>query len=217
MAKVISTVDREAVGEHVVATNADIDRAVTVARQASRRTSWAGSCVARRARGDPLNRRRSRSKKRESDLVSVLVEEVGTPVSQLPVSLGFVGAVFDYYANLAETYQFERQVVVGPAAGIVVGEPVGVVGAIVPVERSGDAVRLEDRPGAGRWLHRRLQTAPRDASQHVHSRRGPGGGRLPPGVLNIVPGGREVGEHLVTHPGQTRSPSPARPRPVSGS
>ena len=31
--------------------------------------------------------------------------------------------------------------------------------------------------------------------------RSPSRPACPPGVLNIVPAGREVGEHLVTHPG----------------
>ena len=199
MAKVISPSTEEAVGEYAVATNADIDRAVKAARQAFDETSWAQ--LRPGERGAILSIAAELLKKRESDLVSVLVEEIGTPVSQLPVSLGFVGAVFDYYANLAETYQFERQVVVGPAAGIVVGEPVGVVGAIVPWNAPVTLSAWKIAPALVAGCTVVCKPPPETPLSTFILAEVLEEAGLPPGVLNIVPGGRQVGEHLVTHRG----------------
>ena len=49
-------------------------------------------------------------------MTGVLVDEMGVAISQAPTSTFFVSAVFDYYAGLARTFQFERQVVSGPSA-----------------------------------------------------------------------------------------------------
>ena len=94
-------------------------------------------------------------------------------------------------------------------------EPVGVVAAIVPWNAPLVIDDPQDRPPAARGLHRRLKPAPEtplDAYLIAEARSEAG---LPTGVLNVVPGGREVGEHLVATPASTRSRSPAPPRPAA--
>ncbi len=60
---------------------------------------------------------------------------------------------------------------------------------------------LKLAPGARRRLHGGAQAGAGDAARRRTPRRGADGGRVPAGVVNIVPAGREVGEYLVRHPG----------------
>ena len=86
------------------------------------------------------------------------------------------------------------------------------------VERAGDAGADEARPGAARRLPGRDQARARDAAECVarSPRRSPPSD-LPPGVVSVVPGGRDLGEHLVGHPVSTTSRSRAAPVPASRS
>jgi acyl-CoA reductase-like NAD-dependent aldehyde dehydrogenase len=198
-ARVISPSTEEVVGEYAVSTDADIDAAVDAARRAFDESPWPRLAPAERS--EVLARAAELLKKRESDLVSVLVEEIGTPVGQIPVSLGFVGAVFDYYANLAGSYPFERQVVKGSAAGVVVGEPVGVVGAIVPWNAPVTLAAWKIAPALVAGCTVVCKPPPETPLSSFVLAEVLEEAGLPPGVVNIVPGGRQVGEHLVTHPG----------------
>jgi acyl-CoA reductase-like NAD-dependent aldehyde dehydrogenase len=197
MAKVISPSTEEVVGEYAIATDADMDRAVGAARRAFDESPWPRLAPTERA--EILVDAVELLKKRESDLVSVLVEEIGTPVSQIPLSLGFVGAVFDYYAHLAKTYAFERQVANGPAAGLVAGEPVGVVGAIVPWNAPVTLAAWKIAPALVAGCTVVCKPPPETPLSTFVLAEVLDEAGLPPGVLNVVPGGREVGEHLVTH------------------
>jgi betaine-aldehyde dehydrogenase len=109
--------------------------------------------------------------------------------------------VLDYFANLARTFVAEelRAGVLAPA--LVRHEPVGVVAAIVPWNvplfiaalklgpclAAGDTMVLKPSPEAPLALHLFTEIAAEAG--------------LPPGVLNVVPAGADVGEHLVRHSG----------------
>ena len=124
--------------------------------------------------------------------------------------------VLDYYAGLAREFAFEerRHGMLGPGARA--PEPVGVVGAHRPVERAAVRHHAEAGAGAGVGLapscssRRRRRRSTRTSSPRSLEEAG-----LPAGVLNIVPAGREVGEHLVTPPRRRQDlASPARPPPA---
>ena len=80
-------------------------------------------------------------------------------------------------------------------------EPVGVVGAIMPWNVPLFITMLKLAPGAARRLHHRPQAGARDAARRLPAGRDP---RARPAsrraCVNIVPAGREVGEHLVAPP-----------------
>jgi acyl-CoA reductase-like NAD-dependent aldehyde dehydrogenase len=196
-APVISPATEEVVGEYGVATADDIDRAVGAARSAFENSGW--TQLQPSERGEILARACELLRQREHELISVLVEEIGTPVSQL--SVDFLCAVFDYYAQLSQSYEFERVVVQGLAAGLVVLEPVGVVGAIVPWNAPVTLASWKIAPAIVAGCTVVCKPPPETPLSsfilaEVLEKAG-----LPAGVLNLVPGGREVGEHLVTHPG----------------
>ena len=125
-----------------------------------------------------------------------------------PISWAIMGQVFastmvlDYYTGLARTYPFEelRDGVLGNKA-LVRKEAVGVAGAIVPWNVPLFVTMLKLGPAMAAGATVVLKPAPEtplDAFLLAEALLEAG---LPPGVVNIVPAGREVGEHLVTHPG----------------
>src|SRR5207253_4711001 len=110
--------------------------------------------------------------------------------------------VLDYYTSLARTYPFEelRDGVLGNKA-LVRKEAVGVAGAIVPWNVPLFVTMLKLGPAMAAGATVVLKPAPEtplDAYLLAETLLEVG---LPSGVVNIVPAGREVGEHLVTHPG----------------
>ena len=71
---------------------------------------------------------------RVNDVVQFWPRESGVLARVVPSAMEEVPAAFDYYADLADGYPFEQEVATssGEGFGLLVGEPVGVVGAIIP-------------------------------------------------------------------------------------
>ena len=110
--------------------------------------------------------------------------------------------IFNYYADLATTFAFDevRAGMLNPQV-LVTKEPVGVVGAIAPwnVPLFIAAAKLAPSLVAGcTVVYKPAPETPFDAFRlaEIFAEAG-----LPKGVLSVVPAGREVSEHLVTHPG----------------
>ena len=113
-----------------------------------------------------------------------------------------VAGVFDFYAGLADTYPFEEraQPTGGGEFGLLVREPVGVVGAIIPWNAPIGLITYKIAPAllAGcTVVLKSSPEAPGDAYLFAEIAEDIG---LPPGVLNIVTADREVSELLVRNP-----------------
>ncbi|MDP3711019.1 MAG: aldehyde dehydrogenase [Mycobacteriales bacterium] len=180
-------------------TTADIDKAVDAARRAFD-GEWSGTTP--KERGAYLSAISAAILGRMNEFAKTIAEEMGSPYSwgQLGQVLSST-MVFDYYAGLAETFHFEevRNGVMGPA--LVRREPVGVAAAIVPwnVPLFTTALKLAPAILAGcTVVLKPAPETPLDAYLLAEVLEEVG---LPKGVVNIVVAGREVGEHLVRHPG----------------
>src|SRR4029453_7066797 len=92
-----------------------------------------------------------------------------------------------------------RTGMLGPA--IVRQEPVGVVAAIVPWNVPLFVTMLKLAPALAAGATLVLKPAPETPLDSYLLAQALEEVGLPPGVVSIVPAGREVGEHLVTHPG----------------
>ncbi|WP_238435097.1 aldehyde dehydrogenase [Frankia sp. AgB1.8] len=196
---VISPSSEEIVGKVPLATNSDIDRAVAAARAAFDHGPWPRLTPAER--GEILIRAAEVLAKRAPDIAAVTVDEIGCPVSNPGSQTGLVAPVFEYYGKLARTYPFERTVLEGARAGLVTQEPVGVVGAIVPWNAPVTLAAWKIAPALAAGCTVVLKPppeAPLSAFPFAEALHEAG---VPAGVINVVPGGRDVGEHLVTHPG----------------
>jgi acyl-CoA reductase-like NAD-dependent aldehyde dehydrogenase len=198
--QVISPSTEEEVGAVPEATKADIDRAVGAARAALEHGPWAGMSADERA--DVLSRAAAELRKREDAIAAVTTDEMGCAASSSKqAQTGLVAVVFDYYAELIRTYEFERLVRAGAKAGIVTSEPVGVVGAIVPWNAPITLAAWKVAPALAAGCAVVLKPAPESPlSAYLFAEALEEAG-IPAGMVNMVPGGRDVGEHLVTHPG----------------
>jgi betaine-aldehyde dehydrogenase len=135
-------------------------------------------------------------------MAELITTEMGSPVGWGAMAQVFAPTmIFDYYVGLASTFEFDevRQGLMGEV--LVAKEPVGVVGAISPwnVPLFIAAAKLGPALVAGcTVVFKPAPETPLDALRLAEMFEEAG---LPRGVLSVLPAGREVGEHLVRHPG----------------
>lgn len=197
---VISPSTEEVVGEVTLASPQDADRAVAAARAAFDEGPWPRMTPAERA--DVLVRAAASLRKREADITAVTVDEMGCAISQAPAGqTGLVAVLFDYYAGLIREFEFERTVQAGPRAGLVTNEPVGVVGAIIPWNSPLTLSSWKVAPALAAGCTVLVKPAPEAPLSNFILAEALEEAGVPRGVLSVLPAGREVGEHIVKHPG----------------
>ena len=199
--EVISPVTEEVVGRVPDGTEADIDKAVATARRAFDHGPWPRMAPAER--GEVLKAVAAQITAEMGDMAEIITGEMGSPISFS--TMGQVLAptmIFNYYADLATSYAFDevRVGMLNPQV-LVTKEPVGVVGAIAPwnVPLFIAAAKLAPSLAAGcTVVFKPAPETPFDAFRlaEIFTEAG-----LPKGVLSVIPAGREVSEHLVTHEG----------------
>ncbi len=198
--EVISPHTEQVIATTPEASTADVDKAVTAARSALETGPWATMDQAGRA--EILTNLNAALGARAQDIAETITAEMGSPI--MFSHLGQVGAalmVVDYFANLTKDFAFEEERQGMLANVLVRREPVGVVGAIVPWNVPLFVTMLKIAPALAAGATVVLKPAPEtplDAYLLAEALEEAG---LPPGVVNILPAGREVGEHLVRHPG----------------
>jgi acyl-CoA reductase-like NAD-dependent aldehyde dehydrogenase len=197
---VISPSTEEAVGEVPAATTADIDRAVAAARGAFDDGPWPRTSPGERAA--VLASAAGILRKRQSEIAGVTVDEMGCAISQAPqAQTGMVAPLFDYYAGLIRSFEFEREVTAGDRAGLVTNEPVGVVAAIIPWNAPVTLAAWKTAPSLAAGCTVVIKPPPEAPLSTFILAEALEEAGVPDGVVSVVPGGRDVGEHLVTHPG----------------
>jgi acyl-CoA reductase-like NAD-dependent aldehyde dehydrogenase len=180
-----------------VAGAADVDRAVAVAREAL--GGWRTMALHKRIAilhrlADLLSARRD-----EAGAINAL--DNGTPVSAMSPG-SYTSSWVRYYAGWVD--KLEGQVVPvhgGRGIDYVLPEPYGVVGAVVPWNgpMMGMGQKVAPALAAGNTVVAKPpEIAPFGALRFAELALEAG---LPPGVLNVLPGGAEAGQALVRHPG----------------
>jgi betaine-aldehyde dehydrogenase len=199
--EVVSPVTEQVFAAVPNGTPADIDRAVAAAREAFDHGPW--PTMSPKERADVMIGLAERLTARSEELARLITEQNGCPISfSLPgQALGPV-LILRYYADLVRDFVFEqeRPSLYGPGRNVVRREPLGVVGAIVPWNAPLLVSLLKLAPALAAGCTVVLKPAPEtplDSYILAECVRDAG---VPAGVVNIVAAGREVGEHLVTHP-----------------
>ena len=182
------------------ATADDISRAVTAARLAFDNGPWPRMSHAERA--EFLRGIAAGLRERGDDVAQIWPRQAGA-LHAIAKGLGAGAATtFDYYAGLADTYPFEQlaKPTEGGEFGLLVREPVGVVGAIIPWNGpiAGMAGKLAPALIAGCTVI--LKTSPEAPGEGYVLAEAADAIGLPPGVINIVTADREVSELLVRDP-----------------
>ena len=128
--------------------------------------------------------------------------ETGVTWSFASMTAPGVGNFYRYYADLADTFEFVEvhPAPYGAETALLVREPVGVVGAIVPWNAPVSAAALKVAPALLAGCTVVLKASPEAVSaMYVLAEVAEAVG-LPPGVLNCITAGREVSESLVRDP-----------------
>ena len=178
----------------------DIDRAVAAARAAFDHGPWPRMEPAERA--SYLRRIAALIEARLPEIAWAWTTQVGAPITLAKKLVGQNVTLFRYYAELIETRPFrsDRQRDDGGAVRVL-REPVGVCAAISPW--NAPMVLLNYKVAAGlaagcTIVAKPSPETPLEAYILAECIEAAG---LPRGVFNLVPSGRDGGEHLIRHPG----------------
>src|SRR5690242_19870373 len=197
---VISLHTEDVIARVPEAREADIDRAVAAAREAFDRGPWPRMTPAERA--DLMAALLEQLQARAEEIAVTITQEMGSPISFS--HMGQVMAanmVLDYYVRLAREYRFEdvRPGMLGPC--VVRREPVGVAACIIPRNVPLFVIMLKLRPALAAGATVVIKPAPETPLDAIMLAEAVEQSGIPKGVVNVVPAGREVGEHLVRHAG----------------
>ncbi len=193
------------VGSVPVADHHDVALAVVAARRAFDQGPWPRSNLDARIEG--VRRLLAALSKRRDDLVRLIVSETGLPIGGTVLSgtgaSQVDGAIELIRASIetAQDYPFCEETTGRGGRALVVSEPVGVVVAIVPWNGPLWSALMKIVPAmlAGcTVIVKPSPLAPLDAMVLAECAME---ADMPPGVLNVVQGDREVGEALVADPG----------------
>ena len=176
----------------------DMEAAIAAARRAFDVGEWPRLSPAERA---TYLRRIAEEIDRRLDLFQrVWIGQVAAPRWFVGAISGAAAQHFRYYADLADSYPFEESRPAGTGRLKVLREPVGVAALIIPW--NAPLVLLTQKMAAGLLAGCTLVVKPSpetplDALLLAECVEAAG---VPPGVVNVVPAGREVGALLVSDP-----------------
>jgi len=198
---VISPHSEAVIGHAACAGPADVDRAVEAARAAFDTGPWPRMRPAERI--DALTRLAGIYKERRADMAALISAEIGAPISfakraQVALPLTMISA----FCGLAGSYEWQQE-----RAGLygkdirILKQPVGVVAAVVPWNMPQFLTVAKVVPALLAGCTVVLKPAPESVLDAQLLADLVAAADLPPGVLNVVPGGRDVGELLVGHGG----------------
>ena len=174
---------------------ADIDAAVGAAKKAF--DGWRNTPPLERAR--LLKRIANVLRENADELAMIDAADCGNPVHEMVMDATVAAAQIEFYAGLV-TEMKGASIPMGP--GVVnfsVREPRGVVGRIIPFNHP--FMFCAGKAGAPLATGNTVVMKPPEQAPLSSLRLAELiGDILPPGVFNVVPGGREAGSALTTHP-----------------
>jgi aldehyde dehydrogenase (NAD+) len=199
--EVISPHTEEVIATVPDASTADVDRAVAVARAEFDDGDWPRLAPAERAAA--VQRFAEAYMGRLGDMAEIITTEMGSPITFS--NLGQAPAAWmmlNTFIGIAQAFDWEEERVGMLGTPIIVRrEPVGVVAGIVPwnVPQFVTMSKLAPALLAGCTIV--LKPAPETPLDAYLMAELLDEAGIPKGVVSILPAGREVGEHLVRHPG----------------
>jgi len=199
---VVSAATEENLGSVPLGTERDIDAAVDAARKAfDDPEGWSTWEPSRRA--EVLNRLAAELEARGPEMAIRVTRQNGMPIGIAEMfEAGFPPLLLRYYGQMmVDTPQEETRPGMLGGSSLVRKDPIGVVGAVVPWNVPQGITFLKLAPALAAGCTVVLKPAPETVLDAFLTAEAAVAAGLPPGVLNVVPGGREVGAHLVAHPG----------------
>ena len=196
-----SATTHERVGSVPEAGEADVDAAVTAARTAFDDPSgWARWTPGQRSKA--LERLARALESRGEETARRVTVQNGMPIWLAQQwEQGFPPVLVRYFSDLAEKTQEEVRPGLLGKQTLVVRRPIGVVAQVVPWNVPQAITFLALAPALAAGCTVVLKPSPETVLDAFLLAEAADEAGLPPGVVNIVPAGREVGAYLVSHPG----------------
>ncbi|MFJ8816530.1 aldehyde dehydrogenase [Amycolatopsis thermoflava] len=195
----VNPATEEVIGSVPVATASDVDTAVRSASATLASEPWRKLGPADRAA--LLRRLAEIIESRAGDLAALISRQNGMPVKMARWGNAFgAAAAYRYYADLVEGFAEEEDRPGQPAHAVVRREPVGVVGIIAPWNGPQILVAWKLAPALAAGCTAVLKPAPETSLDAHWLAEAVLEAGFPPGVLNVVTGGRDTGMALVEHP-----------------
>lgn len=197
---VISPVTEQVLMTFAEATEKDMDKAVAAARDAFDNGPWPR--LEPQERGKMLMKVAEELRKRLPELANTWTAQVGAPISLTKYAVHQAPTLFDFYGKLIQDYPIVEERKRDDGSRVrVVKEAVGVVAAITPW--NAPLVLLCYKVAAAlaagcTVVSKPSPETPMDAYILAECIEAAG---LPPGVFNVLPAGREVGDYLIRHAG----------------
>jgi len=170
-----------------------LDVAVAAARDAA--AGWAGTPAVERA--EMLHEAATRMRGRTEELARVMTLEGGKPLIENSDEVGWTAAAFDYYAEMGRNFAGR---VIPPIEStqlaMVVKEPLGVVAAIVPWNYP--LLLLSWKLAPALAAGNTVVAKPSELTPLSTLMLAPCFEHLPAGVVNVLAGGGDVGEAIVS-------------------
>jgi acyl-CoA reductase-like NAD-dependent aldehyde dehydrogenase len=199
--EVVSPHDESVVAVVAEAGEADMDRAVSAAREAFDHGPWPR--LTPRERADHLLRLGAQLKLRMPELALAWTQQVGALAAMAPGMVGGALALVDHFAALADTFPFAEQRASsdGHGVAVVAREPVGVVAAIVPWNAPLLIMLNKISPALLAGCPVIMKPSPETPLDAYIIAEAAAAAGFPAGVLNLVPSHREAADYLVRNPG----------------
>jgi len=199
--EVISSSTEERIGSVPAAAEADVDAAVDAARRAfddpSGWATWDPS-----ARADAIERLADILERHGEDIAQRVSAQNGMPISlSRQIEAVFPPMLLRYYAGLVRatpTAELRDGLLGGQIS--IERSPIGVVGAIVPWNYPETLLAFKLAPGLAAGCCFVIKPSPETVLGSFVLSECIAEAGIPAGVVNFVPGGREIGAYLVQHP-----------------
>jgi len=190
----------EIIGEVPEAAEADVDAAVAAARRAFDDPSgWSRWEPAQR--GAAMERLATELEARAQEIGLLVSQQNGMPIALSPIIEGMtpVGTL-RYMVSLLANSPVEEEASRFLGGDLIIRhEPVGVVGGIVPWNYPQTLSSFKYAPALAAGCTIVLKPSPETVLDAWVFAEAVQAADIPPGVINIVPGGRELGAYLVQH------------------
>ncbi len=198
--EVVSPHSEEVIGTVPDASTADIDKAIAAARNAFDNGPWPK--MSPEERGEGIKRLSAALSSRAQDIADLISAQNGSPKSWSIMGQVFSATmVLDTYANLASGFNWEEERTGALGSPVRVRRaPVGVAAGIIPWNVPLFICALKLGPAMAAGCPIVLKPAPETPLDAYLLAEAVLEADLPPGVVNIVAAGREVSEHILTHP-----------------
>ncbi|KAA1394271.1 aldehyde dehydrogenase [Aeromicrobium ginsengisoli] len=196
----VNPATEQEIGTAPEADAADVDAAVQAANRALHDPAWHGLTPAGRA--ELLRALADAIDKRAAELAELITTQNGMPIKMVRWgNVAGTSASYRYFADLAEATPIEQERVTPYSRTRVRRDPIGAVGIIAPWNGPQILVAWKLGPALASGCTVVLKPAPETSlDAHLLAEAAADAG-FPPGVFNVVTGGRETGAALVAHPG----------------